>query len=219
MSPRRRGLAVRELAAREHLTPGVVGAGRRASRWIGGSARIVRAGSRRWSRRRARGCRARHAGALLELAVALRARAAGADGGADLRIIRGGGGRRHRRRARSSATSRRPGCRGRAARSARALGRFEAERRTSCGPGTRCTARWSTARKAFLFCFIDDHSRLLVGYRWAHPRGRAERVAGALRAGIAARGVPKAVYVDNGSPFVSGQLLRACAVLGIRLIH
>jgi len=25
--------------------------------------------------------------------------------------------------------------------------------------------------------------------------------------------------VDNGSPFVSGQLLRACAVLGIRLIH
>ena len=41
----------------------------------------------------------------------------------------------------------------------------------------------------------------------------------ALRAGIAARGVPKAVYVDNGSPFVSGQLLRACALLGIRLIH
>jgi putative transposase len=41
----------------------------------------------------------------------------------------------------------------------------------------------------------------------------------ALRAAIAARGVPKAVYVDNGSPFVSGQLLRACAVLGIRLIH
>lgn len=40
-----------------------------------------------------------------------------------------------------------------------------------------------------------------------------------MRAGIAARGVPKAVYVDNGSPFVSGQLLRSCAVLGIRLIH
>ena len=40
-----------------------------------------------------------------------------------------------------------------------------------------------------------------------------------MRAGIAARGIPKAVYVDNGSPFVSGQLLRACAVLGIRLIH
>ena len=29
----------------------------------------------------------------------------------------------------------------------------------------------------------------------------------------------KTIYVDNGSAFVSGQLLRACAVLGIRLIH
>ena len=37
--------------------------------------------------------------------------------------------------------------------------------------------------------------------------------------GIAARGLPRATYVDNGSPFVSGQLLRACALLGIRLIH
>ena len=73
-------------------------------------------------------------------------------------------------------------------------------------------------RRTFLFCFIDDHSRLLVGYRWA-AREDVLNASRALRAGIAARGVPKAVYVDNGSPFVSGQLLRACAVLGIRLIH
>ena len=70
----------------------------------------------------------------------------------------------------------------------------------------------------FLFCFIDDHSRLLVGYRWA-AREDVLNASRALRAGIAARGRPRAVYVDNGSPFVSGQLLRACAVLGIRLIH
>ena len=31
--------------------------------------------------------------------------------------------------------------------------------------------------------------------------------------------MPEAVYLDNGSPFVSAQLLRACASLGIRLIH
>ncbi len=73
-------------------------------------------------------------------------------------------------------------------------------------------------RRTFLFCFIDDHSRLLVGYRWA-AREDVLNASRALRAGIAARGLPKAVYVDNGSPFVSGQLLRACAVLGIRLIH
>ena len=59
---------------------------------------------------------------------------------------------------------------------------------------------------------------MLVGYRWA-ARENVLNASSALRAGIAARGVPKAVYVDNGSPFVSGQLLRACAVLGIRLIH
>ena len=31
--------------------------------------------------------------------------------------------------------------------------------------------------------------------------------------------MPGAVYLDNGSPFVSAQLLRACASLGIRLVH
>jgi len=73
-------------------------------------------------------------------------------------------------------------------------------------------------RRAILFCFLDDHSRLLVGYRWA-SREDVLNASRALRAGIASRGLPKAVYVDNGSPFMSGQLLRACAVLGIRLIH
>ena len=73
-------------------------------------------------------------------------------------------------------------------------------------------------RKTFLFAFIDDHSRLLAGYRWA-TREDVLNASRALRLGIAARGLPEATYVDNGSPFVSGQLLRACALLGIRLIH
>jgi putative transposase len=45
-------------------------------------------------------------------------------------------------------------------------------------------------RKTYLFAFIDDHSRALVGYRW----GLAEdtlRLEAALRAGLSARGVPK----------------------------
>ena len=45
------------------------------------------------------------------------------------------------------------------------------------------------------------------------------RLEAALRRGLAARGVPKRIYVDNGSPFVSHQLQRVCAVLGIRLVH
>jgi putative transposase len=73
-------------------------------------------------------------------------------------------------------------------------------------------------RKTYLFAFIDDHSRALVGYRW----GLAEdtlRLEAALRAGLASRGVPRLLYVDNGSAFASKQLERACAILGIRLVH
>ncbi len=40
-----------------------------------------------------------------------------------------------------------------------------------------------------------------------------------LRPALASRGVPEWVYVDNGSAFVDAWLLRACAVLGIKLVH
>jgi putative transposase len=76
----------------------------------------------------------------------------------------------------------------------------------------------AAARRAVLLAFIDDHSRLLVGWRW----GTGEDVFGleaALRAGLMTRGVPQAILVDRGSAFVSSQLLRACAVLGVKLIH
>ena len=45
------------------------------------------------------------------------------------------------------------------------------------------------------------------------------RLAAALRPALAARGVPEHVYVDNGSAFVDAWLLRACAKLGIKLVH
>jgi putative transposase len=41
----------------------------------------------------------------------------------------------------------------------------------------------------------------------------------ALRSGLASRGVPRAILVDRGSAFVAAPLARACAVLGVRLIH
>jgi putative transposase len=69
-----------------------------------------------------------------------------------------------------------------------------------------------------LLAFIDDQARLLVGWRW----GTGEdvfRLEAALRVGLMARGVPDAILVDRGSAFVSSQLLRACAVLGAKLIH
>lgn len=98
------------------------------------------------------------------------------------------------------------------------FGRFEAAQPNLLWTGDALHGPTVDGRKTYLFAFIDDHSRALVGYRW----GLAEdtlRLEAALRAGLAARGVPAALYVDNGSAFVSKQLERACAVLGIRLIH
>lgn len=100
----------------------------------------------------------------------------------------------------------------------RIYGRFEAEAPNELWTGDALHGPVIGGRKCYLFCFIDDFSRALVGYRW----GRAEdtlRLEAALRAGMSSRGVPKAIYVDNGSAFSSRWLLRACAVLGIRLVH
>ncbi len=100
-------------------------------------------------------------------------------------------------------------------------GRFEASVRNELWTGDGLhgpTLAGATARRAVLLAFIDDHSRLLVGWRW----GTGEDVFGleaALRAGLMARGVPNAILVDRGSAFVSHQLLRACAVSGVKLIH
>ena len=100
-------------------------------------------------------------------------------------------------------------------------GRFEASVRNELWTGDGLHGpilAGGAARRAVLLAFVDDHSRLLVGWRW----GTGEdvfRLEAALRSGLIARGVPKAILVDRGSPFVSSQLLRACAVLGVRLIH
>jgi putative transposase len=100
-------------------------------------------------------------------------------------------------------------------------GRFEASARNQLWTGDGLHGpklAGLAARRAVLLAFIDDHSRLLVGWRW----GTGEdvfRLEAALRFGLMSRGVPEAILVDRGSAFVSLQLLRACAVLGVRLIH
>jgi putative transposase len=69
-----------------------------------------------------------------------------------------------------------------------------------------------------MFAFIDDQSRAIVGHRWGFAEDTV-RLAAALRPALAARGLPNYVYVDNGSAFVDSWLLRACAKLGIKLVH
>lgn len=100
----------------------------------------------------------------------------------------------------------------------RAFGRFEASRRNELWIGDALHGPVIAGHKTYLFAFLDDYSRAFVGYRWGLSEDSL-RLEAALRRALATRGVPDAVYVDNGSAFVSRHLLRACAVLGIRLIH
>jgi putative transposase len=216
LSARERGALVRALAAREHLGPD--------GRWV----RVSRNTLDRWIRwyreggfealvLRPRRMANQTPERLLELAVALRREQLARTAAQIHRIIVEAEGsspsartiQRHLKAA---------GLAWKGGPVSRALGRFEAELRNELWTGDALHGPLIDGRRTFLFCFLDDHSRLLVGYRWA-AREDVLNASRALRAGIAARGGPKAVYVDNGSPFVSGQLLRACAVLGIRLIH
>lgn len=103
-------------------------------------------------------------------------------------------------------------------RAPRSYGRFEAAARNDRWTGDALHGPRVAGRNSYLFAFLDDHSRLLAGYRW----GRAEdtlRLEAALRRGLASRGIPRTIYVDNGAAFVAAPLQRACAVLGIRLVH
>ncbi len=216
LSARQRGALVRQLAGREHL--GADG------RWV----RVSRNTLDRWIRRyRTGGFEAlfptprrvqnKTPERILDLALALRREQPARTAAQIARIIVEAEGaapsertiQRHLLRA---------GLFWKGELTSRALGRFEAQAANELWTGDALHGPVVAGRKAILFCFIDDHSRLLTGYRFA-AREDVLAAGGALRQGLAARGLPDALYLDNGSPFVSSQLLRSCAVLGIRLIH
>ena len=98
------------------------------------------------------------------------------------------------------------------------FGRFEAARPNELWTGDALHGPRIDGRKTYLFAFCDDHSRAMVGYRFGYAEDTV-RLAAALRPALASRGVPEAIYVDNGSAFVDAWLLRACAKLGIKLVH
>ena len=90
------------------------------------------------------------------------------------------------------------------------FGRFEAADPNELWVGDALHGPRVGDRKTYLFAFLDDHSRLAVGYRFGFAEDTV-RLAAALRPALAARGVPRAVYVDNGS-----RVRRCVAVAGLR---
>lgn len=103
----------------------------------------------------------------------------------------------------------------------RAYGRFEA---AACGDLWIADA-WDgppvvelAGRHAQLFSVIDDHARL-VAHGAFYPDVSERSFQHCLRTGVARRGLPRRLYVDNGAAFVSAQLKLICARLGVQLVH
>ena len=212
-----RGRLVRYLAARDHVGPhgDRVRVGRSTlDRWI----RAWRADGFEALVPDARTAEPKTPGPILELAVALKLERPGRTATQVCRIIAADQGwapspRTVQRLFEREGLNRRPD-----GRPPEVFGRFEKEASNVLWTGDALHGPVVASRKVYLLAFIDDHSRLLVGYRWCHAEDTV-RLEAALRAGLAARGIPGRIYVDNGSAFASKPLLRACASLGIRLTH
>lgn len=72
--------------------------------------------------------------------------------------------------------------------------------------------------KSNLFAFIDDCSRL-VPYAEFFFSEKFEAMTTVLKEALIRRGIPKIIYVDNGSVYRDQTLNLACAELGISLSH
>jgi transposase InsO family protein len=103
--------------------------------------------------------------------------------------------------------------------------RFEREHVNSLWQGDGLVGPWlpdpyapGKKRRTHLFAFLDDHSRLVPygEFFFDEALPRMERV---LKVALLRRGVPLAVYVDNGQVYSSTQFNAACATLGIQRIQ
>jgi putative transposase len=217
LSTKARGRLVREIAAREHTDP------------FGTSVRYSRDTLDRWIRRyRAggfvelipspRASSLRTDTATLELAAALKRENPARTAAQVQRILRAAAGwspsestlLRHFHRCELIGPA--------AGDTPAVFGRFEAENPNDRWTGDALHGPKIGGRKTYLFAFLDDHSRLICGYRFGFSEDTV-RLGAAMEPALASRGVPGSVYVDNGSAFVDSWLLRACAKLGVRLVH
>jgi putative transposase len=73
-------------------------------------------------------------------------------------------------------------------------------------------------RKAYLIAFIDDHSRL-IPFAAFYLSENLDAFLHAFEQALLKRGLPRKLYVDNGSAYRSRQLEHICAQLALALIH
>src|SRR6266581_4237242 len=73
-------------------------------------------------------------------------------------------------------------------------------------------------QQAMLYAILDDASRLIPHAQFYADEG-LESLLDCMRQGVAARGIPVRLYVDNGKVYRSAQLARIAATLGILIVH
>ena len=190
LSTRQRGRLVRELAAGAHQGPSgeqVVVSRATIDRWI-----------RAWRVRRVRGAGpagpaghpAHRRGRSLELAAGLKREKPARTAAQVMRILRASCGwspsvRTLQRHFERLELNTRPD-----GQPPQAFGRFEAGRPNELWTGDALHGPQVAGRKAYLFAFLDDHSRAVMAARWGYFEDSV-RLAAALRPALAARGVPE----------------------------
>ena len=73
-------------------------------------------------------------------------------------------------------------------------------------------------RKTFFIAFIDDASRVITHGQFFY-RDNTENMIEAFRSALFKRGKPQRLYFDNGSNYISKEILQACLRLDILLSH
>ena len=72
--------------------------------------------------------------------------------------------------------------------------------------------------KTYLICFIDDASRVVTHGQF-YLNDNTPNLIDCFQNAIFKRGVPRAMYVDNGSNYASSEMHTACVRIGVALVH
>lgn len=72
--------------------------------------------------------------------------------------------------------------------------------------------------KTYLIAFLDDATRVIPYAAFALSENTSAFLS-VYREAVMRRGIPRRLYVDNGSAFVSHHVALVCAKLGVTLIH
>jgi transposase InsO family protein len=96
--------------------------------------------------------------------------------------------------------------------------RFQRKERNSLWQSDSKHGPYIDGRKTYLISFIDDYSRLVLNSKFYFSES-TESICDCFREAITKYGTPRDVYFDNGKPYKSNVVKRACEQLEIKKMH